>query len=139
MRSKLAKATTLLLAVVATLWFIELVWSISKFEYPHIQAERGVPAATLLALTLAYASIHRSWRLHWLGIPLLLISSLGVIHVLPVWINGLFKEFAPLTAMEATQAFQSGLFAVATVGFMSALACLVVAKLSAGQAVREKP
>lgn len=134
MRKRPRLPTTILLALATTLWLAEAAWALAKLDNPHLRAERGIPALALLVLTLAYAAIHRRWGLHGSGLPLLAISSLCVLHILPAWINGLHKGFAPLTPAEAEQAFRSGWVMIIAVGLLATLSCLAVARVSAKQA-----
>jgi hypothetical protein len=121
------------LVAVGALAFFVLGWVIVKPEYTHHEIEGGATALALLALTAAYTATHWRSSLHWLGMPAYLLSCAAVVWVLPAWINGVFKGFAPADRAEATQAFWEGIACLTVIGIASLSAWLLVTRLSAKQ------
>jgi hypothetical protein len=131
MRGFLHLATTATLVAVGGLAVLALVWSLLKPEFTHHEVQKSATALVWLALTGLYASVHRRTSLHWLGLPLYVGSCAVALFLLPPWINGVYKDFAPSSPEEAVLSYWHGLAALAVSGMASVGAWGVVAWLSA--------
>lgn len=129
--------TTALLTTVGGLSTFALAWSFSKPEFTHHEIVKISTALALLSLTAMYAFLHRRFPLHWSGIPTFLASCAAVIWLLPDWIYGVYKNFAPASQEEASQAFWEGAVALTGVAVVAVVAWLVVASLSSSTKRRQ--
>jgi hypothetical protein len=101
MRLSIRRTTTALLVAMGGLSAFALAWVVSRPEFTHHEVVKVATSLALLSLTAMYAFLHQRFSLHWSGIPAFLASCAAVIWVLPAWVYGVYKRFAPASQEEA--------------------------------------
>jgi hypothetical protein len=121
---------TALLAAAAAVAVATIGWEFAKPQLTRNELDSGSTALVLLVLTIAYGVAHRRRALHWVAIPLFLISSWVLVERWGLFFGACLKNYAPLSAAEAESAFWETLtlFFLAAVG--AAIAWLVAIRAS---------
>lgn len=129
-------AITALLATAAAVAIGTIGWELAKPQVTRNELESASTAFVLLVLTVAYAMPHRRRALHWVAIPLFLISSWAIVERWGLFFGGYLKNYAPSSAAEAESAFRETLavFCLAAIG--AVVAWLVATRAPRGPVVR---
>jgi hypothetical protein len=113
-----------------------ICWDLAKPQYTHNELERVGSAIVLLLLTIAYGLAHRLRPLHWVAIPLFLISSWVLAERWGFFFGGYLKYYAPSSPAEAAAAFRETLALFCLAAFGAVIAWFIATRASRAPAMR---